>query len=170
MSDSTVKTALDNLAANAIKSSPTLAPVAPINMEALAKQLLDLKKQVDEKASKAEVAKAVAPVEVKKEELDWSKIEESDIFDLSVSIPAIEQEVPDYLNMHVLDKMYVTRWVHTLRERLGPCLASGYSYVTKDELDPRYPLSLEVNVEGHFTFGDVVCLKVLKSVILLCYS
>jgi hypothetical protein len=147
-----------------VKAPPTPTPAtAPLNMADMAKQLLELQAKVNEKASKAEVAKAVAPVEAKKQEIDWTKIEEKDIFDLSIPIPAIEQEVPDYLNMHVQDKMYVTRWVHTLRERLGPCLASGYSFVSKAELDPRYPLSLEPNAEGHFTFGDVVLLKILKS-------
>jgi hypothetical protein len=150
MSDSSVKV-----------PTPTPAPVP--NMETLAKQLLDLQAKVNEKASKAEVVTKAETAPPKPKEIDWTQIEEKDIFDLSIPIPAIEQEVPDYLNMHVQDKMYVTRWVHTLRERLGPCLASGYSYVSKPELDPRYPLSLEPNAEGHFTFGDVVLLKILKS-------
>jgi hypothetical protein len=134
MSDSPVKTP-------EVKPGPVASPVP--SMEELAKQLAGLQKLVNEKASKTEVVTKAEIASPPEPEIDWTKVEEKDIFDLTIPIPAIEQEVPDYLNMHVKDKMYVTRWIHLLRERLGPCLAAGYSYVTKDELDDRYPLSLE---------------------------
>jgi hypothetical protein len=148
-----------------LPSAPVPVGQAPIpaSMADLAKQLLDLQKQVNEKATKAEVVTKAMVTPPVKPEIDWANMDENSVFDMSIPIPAIEQEVPDYLNMHVQDKMYVTRWIHKLRERLGPCLAAGYTYVTKPEIDNRYPISLEPDSEGHYTFGDVVLLKILKS-------
>jgi hypothetical protein len=128
----------------------------------LFKQVTQMQEQL--KAKEAEDKKAAAaqaaPAEAK---IDWDKMEEKDIFDLSIPIPAIEQEVPDYLEFMLKDKSYVRRWIHVLPERLGPCLASGYSYVTKDDIDDRYPHPLQFDAEGHYKFGDVVALKILKS-------
>ena len=140
---------------------PAQAPAPVIDISALAAQIIELQKKVNAQATKKEVV-----VEGKKKEvteIDWTKVEEKDVFDLSVPIPAIEQEVPDYLNVHVQDKNYLTRWIHKLPERLGTCLVSGYSYVTAGDLDPRYPMALQPDSEGHYCYSDVVCLKILKS-------
>jgi hypothetical protein len=144
--------------------TPVSAPAAPpVSLEELGKQILALQSKINEKASLKEVVTKAEIAPPKEPEIDWTKVEEKDVFNLSVPIPAIEQEVPDYLNIHVLDKNYITRWIHKLPERLGTCLVSGYSYVQSNELDPRYPLALQPNSEGHFCYSDVVCLKILKS-------
>lgn len=138
-------------------------PASKLSIEELAKEVFKLNQKLQEQEAAA-VKKAV---EQKKSagpaEIDWTKISEKDIVNLDIPIPVIEQGVPEYLTVHLLDQNYTCRWIHSLRERLGPCLSSGYNWVEEKDLDPRYPHPLGFDSNGHYTFGDVVCLKILKS-------
>lgn len=137
-------------------------PKVPSTIEELAKQILDMRAQLDAK-DKASTSKPQTQAETKPAEIDWANIKESDVFDLSIPIPAIEHQMPDYLDVHLKDPMYVARWVHKLPERLGPALQAGYNYITKEDLDDRFPIPLTFDTEGHYAHADVVALKILKS-------
>lgn len=135
------------------------APSTKPTIEELAADVFRLSqviKQKEEAAAKAAVA--AAP-----KEIDWTKLTEADVFNMDIPIPIIEQETPEYLTVHLKDQNYVPRWIHVMRERLGPCLSSGYSYITPEDLDMRFPHPLQFDANNHYSFGDVVCLKILKS-------
>ena len=121
-------------------------------------EVMDLKAKVAAK----DAAPAVSAPEKQPKKIDWTKITESDINSLDINIPVIEQETPEYLTVHLKDKNYVPRWVHIMRERLGPALASGYEYVTQEMLDTNYPHPLLFDANAHYSHGDVVCLRISK--------
>lgn len=129
------------------------------NLAKLMAEMLELKAKVLAGETKAaqKVVEAKAPV------IDWTKITEKDIINLSIDIPVIEQDTPEYMNVHLLDRNYIARWIHILPQRLGVCLAGGYTYVKHEDMDPRYPVFLNFDTSGNYSAGDVVCLKILKS-------
>ena len=142
------------------KPQPVQTATPAADIMAQLGDLLKLKEEL-ETAKKVQAAvKATAPA---KKEIDWSTIAEKDIINMSVDIPVIDQEVPAYMDVHLLDKSYVARWVNKMPERLGVCLASGYSYVTKEDMDPLFPIVLNFDTEHHYSCGDVVCLRIPKS-------
>lgn len=149
---------------NIDNKTPTPTPAAPAKPQPTVAELLaevvSLKKAV---ATKADAPVPPKPPESQAKEIDWSKVSESEVFDLSVAIPAIEHDLPDYMNVQLVDKNYVPRWTHKLPQNLGPKLAAGYQYVTKEDLDTRYPIPLLFDGEGHYCFADVVLLKIHKS-------
>ena len=145
-------------------TEPTKTPAQPANpafdqIKQLLQDVSELKTKVAEKQAKPGAA---AASEVKAVKIDWSKITEADIANLDIPIPVIEQETPEYLSVHLKDQTYVPRWIHKLPERLGVCLATGYSYVEEADLDLNYPHPLLFDESGHYSHGDVVCLKILK--------
>ena len=142
-----------------VAPKPVSAAAPTPDLQKLMQEVLDLKKAVEAKDKQ----RAQAIANAKPPEIDWSKIEEKDIIDLSIDIPVIEQEIPSYLDVKLLDKNYISRWINTVPQRLGVCLAEGYSYVTKEDMDPRYPIFLAFDTSGHYSCGDVVALKILKS-------
>ena len=142
--------------------TPAATPAAPTGLDQikqLLKEVSDLKAKVDAKTGSQPQP---AAVQSKPKEIDWTKITEVDIANLDIPIPVFEQQIPEYLTVHLKDKNYVARWVHTLPERLGVCLATGYSYISKEDLDLQYSHSLNFDESGHYKHGDVVCLKILK--------
>jgi hypothetical protein len=144
-----------------VNPTPTPAASQP-DISQLIKDILELKAK---QAKTDKVIEASAqPTEAKpKAEIDWTKITEADIANLDIPIPVIEQETPEYLTVHLLDMNFTARWIHILPERLGPCLSSGYNYVTESDLDKRYTHPLSFDVNGHLSHGDVVCLKIHKA-------
>ena len=118
---------------------------------------------VKQNMAKAEVTKKVAATKAGIEEIDWSKINEKDLLSLSIPIPTIDHALEGYLDVHLADKNYVARWVHKSVHNLGPKLNRGYTYVTAEDMDKNYPAPLPFDSEGHYSFDDVVCLKIHKS-------
>ena len=136
-------------------------PASSVDVEQIKKMfqdVMDLKAKVAAK----EKVEAASVSEKQPKQIDWTKVTEDDIANLNINIPVIEQETPEYLTVHLKDKNYVARWVHIMRERLGPALASGYEYVTQDMLDMNYPHPLLFDANGQYSHGDVVCLRILK--------
>lgn len=144
------------------KPQAAATSAAPVTMDDLAKVLKEIGELKKAKAE-GDIAKAQAISAATPPPIDWTKITEKDIIDMSLDIPVIEQDTPEYMNVHLLDKNYIPRWIHTMSQRLGVCLASGYSYVTKEDFDPKYPIFLNFDTNNHYSSGDVVCLKILKS-------
>lgn len=139
-------------------------PVVPTgtldpNIAKLLLDVMELKAKVDAK-DKQGAASAAQSVP---KEIDWTKITEKDIVNLDLNIPVIEQERPNYMDVHLTDKNYISRWINKMPERLGICLSSGYSYVTEADLDKNWDHPLQFDTNGHYAHGDVVCLRILKS-------
>lgn len=143
-----------------VKASPV--SVEKPSVESLFADIQALQKQVLEKERREAAAKSPTPDPVK--EIDWSKIQEKDIFDLSIPIPVVTQDLPQYMTVHLKDSSQVARWTHKFGPNIGPRLASGYRFMTKEDWDTRFPLPLSFDAEGHYSCGDVVALVVPKSI------
>ncbi len=141
-------------AAPTVKEQPSIA--------SLVDDIRNLQRQVLEKERREAATSAPTPDPVK--EIDWSKIQEKDIFDLSIPIPVVTQDLPQYMTVHLKDSSQVARWTHKFGPNIGPRLASGYRFMTKEDWDERFPLPLSFDAEGHYSCGDVVALVVPKSI------
>lgn len=143
-----------------VQASP--ASVEKPSVESLFADIQALQKQVLEKERREAAAESPTPDPVK--EIDWSKIQEKDIFDLSIPIPVVTQDLPQYMTVHLKDSSQVARWTHKFGPNIGPRLASGYRFMMKEDWDVRFPLPLSFDAEGHYSCGDVVALVVPKSI------
>jgi hypothetical protein len=142
-----------------------LAQAAPAvktqaDIDKLFTEVQELQKKVLEK----EKASTAAPTPDPIKEIDWSKISEKDVFDLSVPIPVVTHDLPQYMTVFLNDSSLVPRWVHKFGPNIGPRLASGYRFMMKADWDSRYPIPLTFDAEGHYACGDVVALVVPKSI------
>jgi hypothetical protein len=122
-------------------------------IQALEKQLAEL--------VKGKHGVRVGPAQQKKE-VDFTKLSESDVFNLEIPIDAIEHQVPDYTKVELLDQNYIPRWVQVHPARLGPMRAAGFEYVTQEDLAEQLILDLREDENGQFRFIDLVLMKCRK--------
>lgn len=94
--------------------------------------------------------------------IDWNKMTERDIFDLSVPIETVGGDLPDYMKITLKDSNFVPRWVQKMPRRLGPMRAKGYTYVTKDEIEGELNIAVEPDENGVIRFDDVILMKIEK--------
>jgi hypothetical protein len=142
----------------------TTTAVSEARLVELLEQFQKLSAKVDAKVAAQPTATAVAKTEIAKAaEIDWSQVNENQVFDLSFQIPVIEHELPSYMEVHLKDQNYVARWCNRSPRRLGPLMASGYEFVTPEHWDESFPHILNFDGEGHLIMDDVVLLRVHKS-------
>lgn len=95
--------------------------------------------------------------------VDFSKLKESDVFDLNVPIEAIVHDLPDSTLIKLKDPMYIGRWVNINPMNMGKRKAAGFTFVTQqDLLDGTLMMDLEEDENGHFRYNDVVAMKIPK--------
>jgi len=118
------------------------------------RQLAELKKGRDG----VRLAKATEKV------LDWSKITEDDVYDLSIPIKAIEGGAPDVTQVKLLDPSYSIRYVSLHPRILGIRKANGFTYVVKADIDPATAVGLDLKEDenGQYRYHDVVLMKCPK--------
>jgi hypothetical protein len=141
------------------------AAATPATPTLTGKDLLLLVQEVQrlrEKEARGDLSGAQEIVRTKPP-IDWTKISEKDITNLDLEIPVIEQEKPSYMEIHLSDANYVARWVHKMPARLGICLSEGYSHVRAEDWNTNFPRPLQFDESGHYSHGDVIGLKILKS-------
>jgi len=103
------------------------------------------------------VAKANAKV------VDFTKIKESDVFDLNVPIEAIVHDLPDSTLIKLKDPNYIGRWVNINAMNMGKRKAAGFTFVTLQDLeDGTLMMDLEEDENGHFRYNDVIAMKIPK--------
>lgn len=156
-------------AAPAPQPTPTMVDPS-VTLAELMKQVAELK-QKEEVRQKQEVAKLESTFEPKpkaaqpaKKEIDWSKVREEDVFSMDIPVPTLEHSLATYLDVKLLDQNYVARWVQVKAHNLGPRLRLGWRFVTKADLDPNFPHALDFDTNGRYSFDDVVCLMIPKSI------
>lgn len=98
----------------------------------------------------------------KRIKLDFTKIDETSVYDLNVPIEAIEHEVPDYTKIVLKDATYIPRWVQVHPARLGPMRQAGFTYITAEDLAEELVMDLEADENGHYRFIDLVAMKCSK--------
>lgn len=166
MSDSNPnKVSTPSTPASPAKSTTPTVVDPNIMLAELMKQVAELKvaQANQEKASNAQLAAKLDPAQ-KPKEIDWSKVKETEIFNMDIPVPTIEHSLATYLDVQLLDQNYVARWVHTKRHNLGPRIKLGWRFVAKEDLDPNFPHALDFDTSGHYSFDDVVCMMIPKSV------
>lgn len=155
-------------------SNPITTPAKPVtppvetkqpSQEDIAKiftQMAELKKQIDDSAKAKKEVKAL-PEEVKEKPINWDEVSEKDVFDLSQNIPAVDQEAPQSEFIQLKDKSYIPRWVNVTPKRMGQAIQQGYTYITKEDLDPNWVHGLIQDTSGHYADFDVVAMKIHKA-------
>ena len=159
MSNENVKTAAPSTVNKEPEVAKTSLEASPATIVKLASQLADL-----QKSFKAQQAKEQQSGQVTKtpEEIDWSRVNEEEILTLDIPVATIEHGLETYLDVKLLDSNYIARWVQVASFNLGPKLKRGFSFVTKEDLDPTYPHPFDFDEKGRYSFNDVVCLKIHK--------
>lgn len=94
---------------------------------------------------------------------DFSTIQEQSIFDLNIPIQAIDQQIPEYLNIKLRDKNFEPRWIQTSSKRLGQARSQGWAYITAEDLEEELNIEIEPDSSGHFIYIDTVAMKIPKS-------
>lgn len=125
-------------------------------------QLLELAKRIDELKS----AESAKQAEQKKPRYytatEFGNVKEKDIYDFSVPIQAIENAIPDFLDIHLSDPNMVPRWINKDPRRLGQAIAEGWTYVSKDDLSEPMKVHVSDSADGHYVYADVVAMKLTK--------
>lgn len=94
---------------------------------------------------------------------DFSTLQENSIFDLNTPIQAIDHQVPEYLDIKLLDPNFAPRWIQTSAKRIGQARSQGWSYITKEDLAEGLKVEIEADAAGHFVYIDTVAMKIPKS-------
>ena len=94
---------------------------------------------------------------------DFKNITHDDIYNPDIYFEAKPFMSSDFLRLSLKDKEYEPRWVNKKSERLGHMLAIGYSYVDKEDIEGRLEVEIQTDASGHFSFHDVVLMKIPKS-------
>lgn len=135
-------------------------------MDVVAELLLKFKAlQEKNEALEAKVSAQPAPRKAPSAPvINWATVSEADIFNMDIPVQTIEHALETYLDVYLLDKNFVPRWVHKNQHNIGPKLNAGYSFVTEEDLDPNKGHALLFDTNGHYSFDDVICLKIPKSI------
>jgi hypothetical protein len=141
--------------------SPVASPALPF--VAADQQGLSLEQENEMRATAANLKNAQMTTQDKVTDIDFSKMSEKDIYDLSVHIPTYTHELPDYLQVKISDGNYVTRWVNSNSATLGQRIAQGWTYVKAEDLAQKLNVAIEPNENGVFKYVDVVLMKLHKS-------
>lgn len=124
-------------------------------------RLLEINREI-EKLKQAKNGVKLAPSSEKRV-IDYSKLKESDVFDLDVPIEAIVHDLPDSTLINLRDPIYIGRWVNINPMNMGKRKAAGFTFVTKEDLsDGTLMMDLEEDENGHYRYNDVVAMKIQK--------
>jgi len=134
----------------AAKAEPTPEAERLANVEKMISQLL------------ADTSKTVR-IAMPTKELDYSKLDESAVYDLSIPIIAIEHGLPESMKVELQDPNYVARWVHVHPQRLGGMKAVGFTTVTREDLAVDLNLSIEPDENGAYRYVDTILMKISKA-------
>jgi hypothetical protein len=93
---------------------------------------------------------------------DFSTLREDSIFDLNVPIQAIDHQIPEYLNIKLIDPNFAPRWIQTSTKRLGQARSQGWVYITKEDLAEKLHVEIEADSSGHYVYIDTVAMKIPK--------
>jgi hypothetical protein len=102
----------------------------------------------------------------KPKEPNWANVKESDIYNSDVYIPAIEHEVPDYINIELADPEYMVVWAARDQRRIGTLQAIGYEFLKPEHIHKNFKCPLQFDSEKLYVFMDVVAMRVHKRILL----
>jgi hypothetical protein len=153
---------------SAVSSNPLTSDLDPNAVAKLLESFTLLQKKNKELEERIAAVPTPPPPKVfvsgGKKTINWDNVSEADIFKMDIPVPTIEHALETYLDVHLVDKGYVPRWVHKNQHNIGPKLQQGYSFISKEDLDPNFGHPLEFDTNGHYAFDDVICLKIPKSI------
>lgn len=125
-------------------------------------QLLELARRID--AVKEEQNKKAADSQKPRyyTSTEFGDLKEKDIYNFDHPIRAIENAIPDFLDVHLSDPNMVPRWINKDPRRLGQAIAEGWSYITRDDLAEPMKIQVADSADGHYVYADVVAMKLSK--------
>lgn len=94
-------------------------------------------------------------------QLDWTKLSEKDVFDLTIPIQAVEHQVPDLTKIELKDKNYIARYINLHPGRLGPMRAAGFTFITKEDIES-IAMDITPDENGQYRYIDTVAMKCPK--------
>jgi len=104
------------------------------------------------------------PVKKDTRTIDWSKLDESAIYNDSIPIEAKPFAADDSLRIVLKDQNYVARWVNKNHILLGKARGAGFTYITTSDLAEPLQLSIVEDASGQLSYIDVVAMKIPKSI------
>lgn len=94
--------------------------------------------------------------------LDFNNMTEEAAYDLDIPIIAKPFSNEDALDVDLVDKSYVPRWVNVNPMRLGSMKSRGFIFVTEADLAKSLNMDIEVDAQGHYRCNDVVLMRITK--------
>jgi hypothetical protein len=98
-------------------------------------------------------------------EPDWATVTEKDIMSISVNIPVIDHEAPDYMNLKLADPAYEVVWASRDQRRIGQLMATGYELLKPEHIHPDFSLPLRFTSEEQYEYMDVIAMRVHKRIL-----
>jgi hypothetical protein len=95
-------------------------------------------------------------------ELNFEKMTEESAYDLDIPIIAKPFSNEDSLDVDLVDKSYVARWVNVNPMRLGSMRSRGFIYIEQQDLASPLKVEVEVDAQGHYRLNDVVAMRIKK--------
>jgi len=94
---------------------------------------------------------------------DFSTLQEASVFDLNTPIQAIDHQIPEYLDIKLIDPNFSPRWIQTSSKRIGTARSQGWSYIEAEDLAEELKVEIEADAAGHFVYIDTVAMKISKA-------
>jgi hypothetical protein len=94
---------------------------------------------------------------------DFSKVTLDQVYDLDFPIEAKAFMSADVLAIQLKDTNYEARWVNKNPQNLGDKIAKGFTYLEPLDLISSDAIQTGVDAEGHYSFNDVVAMKIDKA-------
>jgi len=93
---------------------------------------------------------------------DFSTLQESSVFDLNTPIQAVDHQIPEFLDIKLIDPNFSPRWIQTSSKNLGQKRSQGWQYISKEDLAEDLKVEIEADASGHFVYIDTVAMKIPK--------
>jgi hypothetical protein len=152
---------IDHKLTDAVKAAVPAPPASPVKTITYTEDELAAKiKEV--LAAQVHSAREAA----KPKEPNWATTTERDVYNQDVYIPAIEHEVPDYMNIQLADPEYMVVWASQDQRRLGQLFATGYEMLKPEHVAKHFKLPLKFDSENTYRYMDVVAMRVHKRILL----
>ena len=142
-------------AAVAAAPKPQAESKAPVSQQELQKAVEIALKNL--RTERVEAAKPKEP--------DWATLSEAEASNMTVYVPVIDHEIPQYMDIKLKDPEYVAVWPNRDQRRIGQLQAEGYELLKPEHLHPDFKIPLKFNSEGMYCYEDVVAMRVHKRIL-----
>lgn len=97
-------------------------------------------------------------------EPDYATLTEQDAYNPALYIPVIDHEVPEYMNIELVDKEYGVVWANRDQRRVSMLLAEGYELLKPEHIARNFKLPLKFESDA-YVYQDVIAMRVHKRIL-----